>query len=44
MNTAAHLETKAETLGKHAQKALQKAAFHHGGARRTHATHTSHAR
>ena len=46
MNTAAHLETKAETLGKHAQKALQKAAFHHGGSHRTasHATHTSHAR
>ena len=44
MNTAAHLETKAETLGKHAQKALEKVAFHHGGSHRSHATHTSHAR
>ena len=42
LNEAAHLETKAETLGKHAEKALRKAVFHHhSGTTRRAPTHRS---
>jgi hypothetical protein len=37
MNTASHLETKAETLGHHVERSLRR-AVHHGH----HTTHTSH--
>ncbi len=41
LNEAAHLETKAETLGKHAEKALRKALLpHHAAHRKTTATTT----
>jgi len=35
LNEAAHLETRAETLGRHLEKSMRHAVFHHGGTRRT---------
>ena len=41
LNTASHLETKAETLAKHAEKAIHKMIVPHHTARTTHTTHTT---
>lgn len=42
LNTAAHLETKAETIAKHAEKAIHKVIVPHHTARTTHTHTTSH--
>lgn len=41
LNTASHLETKAETIAKHAEKAIHKVIVPHHTSRTTHTTHTT---
>ena len=41
LNTASHLETKAETLAKHAEKAVRKVIVPHHTAHTSHTTHTT---